>query len=86
MKDVAARRAELQAALQRVDQATPMNWADVKSGTDRDLDAYRSSVRTASSRIKAAPGRTRGTMPPRGTMNPQNPSTNPANPSEPQNP
>lgn len=59
MRDVTARRGELAAALQHLDQATPANWNDVKARVDEDLDAYRSAERTASSRIEGRPSRLR---------------------------
>jgi hypothetical protein len=61
LRDVSARRTELETALHHVDDSTSRTWVDVKTRLDRELDAFKSSIRTASTRIKSAPGRARDT-------------------------
>jgi hypothetical protein len=59
--DVTAKKGALQADLRQVGNVTADQWETLKTKIDKDLDAFSTSVRTASSQIKATPGRARTT-------------------------
>jgi hypothetical protein len=57
LQDVMKRRESLQSDMREVAAATPEKWPALKDKIDRDIDEYKDTVKTASSRIKATPGR-----------------------------
>ncbi len=59
LRDVTAHRGDLMADLRKIDNVGADGWKPMKDALDKDLDAYKASVKMASSRIKSQPGRIR---------------------------
>lgn len=72
LADVVHKRDALQADVRGINASTADTWSTVKAKIDRDLDDYKSAVKTASSKIKAGP---RGQTQPQPTTTTITPST-----------
>jgi hypothetical protein len=53
LKDVQAKRDLISSDLDEIGRSTAINWDGIKAKVDKDLDEFKSTVRTASTRIKA---------------------------------